>query len=286
MGSGSRLIAWESRLGQTLPSHVGKVEWQAVSRNSMVINLMGGDMHWTSAFRGYGYGEVLKTDSVLGRLPVWLAPTAKIPTTTTISRSRQRELVQARSVLGSHDIKVGGEYMCRPIGPSADLAGRDVAGVTGVHLTVTFPQYDSGNYQLQFLNGVANRLIAFNYPASRSTSSTTRASTSRIRGGSGRLTLNLGGRFAHDNGFAPEQCRVAAERPGRRRVSRPVLPEGPDEDLPLLVPRLHAAYDLTGDGKTVVKGGWGASCSCATPTRRSIANWNQRECHAPTSGTT
>ena len=73
---------------------------------------------------------------------------------------------------------------------------------------------DSGNYQLQFLNGVPIRLIVFNYPATPIDLEHYTKSTSQDSWRMGRLTLNLGVRYAHDIGFAPEQCRDAADPPG------------------------------------------------------------------------
>jgi len=72
-----------------------------------------------------------------------------------------------------------------------------------------------------------------------------------------RLTLNLGARFAHAVGFIPAQCRSASEPPLQTvypakcwdRINFPTWNS--------VVPRLHAAYDLRGDGKTLIKGGWG-----------------------------
>ncbi len=72
-----------------------------------------------------------------------------------------------------------------------------------------------------------------------------------------RLTLNLGLRYAHDNGFVPDQCREAAAPP-----SDVVFPaECFDKvQLPIwntVAPRVHAAYDLVGRWQDRVKGGWG-----------------------------
>ena len=72
-----------------------------------------------------------------------------------------------------------------------------------------------------------------------------------------RLTLNLGARYDRQNGFAPEQSREAATGP-----SASLFPARSFDRVDLKIwnsfdPRLHAAYDLMGDGKTVIKGGWG-----------------------------
>ncbi len=72
-----------------------------------------------------------------------------------------------------------------------------------------------------------------------------------------RLTLNLGLRYDRQDAFAPDICREAAASP-----SDVIFPAGcfASVEMPVfnnVAPRLHAAYDLSGDGKTVLKGGWG-----------------------------
>ena len=72
-----------------------------------------------------------------------------------------------------------------------------------------------------------------------------------------RLTLNLGLRYAHESVHAPAVCREAADFPSEVMFPAQCFPK---VQLPIwdaVVPRLHAAYDLSGDGKTLVKGGWG-----------------------------
>ena len=134
MGSGSRLVAWESRLGQTLPSHVGKVEWQAIRGNSMVINLMAGDMRWTSAFRGYAYGKVLKTDLVLGTTTGMSGTDGEDPIDYNHQARGSVSWYKPNVFYGSHDIKVGRRVHAPALGPLAHLAGGDVAGGTGDQL--------------------------------------------------------------------------------------------------------------------------------------------------------
>jgi hypothetical protein len=72
-----------------------------------------------------------------------------------------------------------------------------------------------------------------------------------------RLTLNLGVRYAHNTGFMPAQCS-----PGAAGVSAAFNPPTcyPQQNYNTwnpVVPRLHAALDITGDGKTLISGGWG-----------------------------
>jgi len=67
-----------------------------------------------------------------------------------------------------------------------------------------------------------------------------------------RLTLNLGLRFAHDNAYAPEQCRDAADF-----AEAGCFPKVQLKVFNTFAPRVHAAFDVSGNGKTVIKGGWG-----------------------------
>ena len=72
-----------------------------------------------------------------------------------------------------------------------------------------------------------------------------------------KLTLNLGVRFAYDNGNVPAACREAAPRPAD--VANPAQCF-PDIQFPVynsVAPRIHVAFDVTGNGKTLIKAGWG-----------------------------
>ena len=90
----------------------------------------------------------------------------------------------------------------------------------------------SGNYQLQFRNGVPNQIAVWNYPVKPDASVHylglyAQDSWTIAR----KLTLNLGLRYAHDNGI------IYAAVPGRRRPSRgrrqpcPVFSEDPGADV-------------------------------------------------------
>jgi hypothetical protein len=72
-----------------------------------------------------------------------------------------------------------------------------------------------------------------------------------------KMTLNLGLRYAYDNGLVPAACREAAPAPGD--VANPAQCF-PDIQFPVynsVARRIHVAFDVTGNGKTLIKGGWG-----------------------------
>src|SRR5262249_29818706 len=72
-----------------------------------------------------------------------------------------------------------------------------------------------------------------------------------------RLTLNLRVRYANDRGWLPPQCRVAAPREFGTVFPAQCWDRNQLKTWNPVTPRLHAAFDVTGDGRTVVKGGWG-----------------------------
>ena len=275
LGSGSALTSWESRQGLRLPSHVEKVEWQAVKGNSIVISLLAADMHWTSQFRGYGFGQVLKTDSVLGTTTGMVGTDGEDPDDYNHQPFRGSvSWFKPDLFLGSHDIKVGGDVMWRR-SDRPRTSRSETWRAAQEFLDVDVPENDAGNYQLQFLNTVPNRMIAFNYPTTPIDLEHYTSIYFQDSWRAKRLTLNLGGRYAYDNGFAPEQCRETAEGPGSVAFPAQCFAKVQMKIFHSLVPRLHAAYDLTGDGKTVVKGGWGRFMFMRYTDQTQHTNWNQ-----------
>ena len=71
-----------------------------------------------------------------------------------------------------------------------------------------------------------------------------------------RLTLNSG----CGTRMTMRLCPTSAARPQRLPPTSSSPPSASKVQLPIwnsVAPRLHAAFDLSGDGKTVIKGGWG-----------------------------
>ena len=101
-------------------------------------------------------------------------------------------LYQPDLFLGNHEFKAGMDYVHSLI--SRRRAARTV----------------EGDYQLNFRSGVPFQIVTYNFPVDPITSSDYLGlylmdSWTIAR----RLTLNLGLRFARDQGYVPEQCREA-----------------------------------------------------------------------------
>ena len=110
-----------------------------------------------------------------------------------------------------------------------------------------------GNYRLIFTNGAPFQLETYNYPVIPFTRVDYLGVHLKDTWAVGsRLTLNLGVRYAHDRGYLPEQCRVAADF-----AEAGCFPKVSFKTWNPVVPRVHGVYTLTADGKTVLKGGWG-----------------------------
>jgi hypothetical protein len=69
-----------------------------------------------------------------------------------------------------------------------------------------------------------------------------------------RLTLNLGARYSRDNPTIPAQCRLAGSWPFDPAAC---TPKTQYNIFKTIAPRLYFSYDVTGQAKTVLKGGWG-----------------------------
>ena len=116
--------------------------------------------------------------------------------------------------------------------------------------------HENGDYILQFSNNSPFQVQVFNHPIQvRNDDKYTALFLKDQWRMASRLTLNLGVRFAFDQAYVP-----AADQGGRTVAS--IYPGASFDRVNLsawnsVVPRVHAAYDLTNDGKTVVKGGWG-----------------------------
>lgn len=245
--SGAQNADWLSRSTVHLYQRSQKIEWQSVRGKSLVLSAQWG--HWAywdgprfcagaedigrpcpgstfDQFTGYTAGAPLNEGQILRYwrhhpklTATWYKPDL---------------------LWGNHEFKGGVEYM-----PNQGYRG-NVTRESGA------------NYRLVFNNGVSSQIQAWNYP----TQPNQHVHYSSVYGQDAwtigrRLTLNLGLRFGHDNAFIPASCRGAADGP-----SSLVFPEACYERVQFNIqnrfaPRVRAAFDVSGDGRTVIKGGWG-----------------------------
>lgn len=225
---------------------VAKGEWQYVHGNSIVFNFQHGYWDFDVVYPGRTT-EPTSSDQVTqatwgdatshGNLPY----DYRTSTTGTVSWYRPDMF------FGNHDLKAGVLWSASGISRIWDDR---MAGDNG-----KTPNLTSGNYYLIFRNGAPFQFQALNTPVHPYNQDHYLGIF--VKDGwtiKRRLTANLGLRFSRDNGFVPRQCREAGDWP--------FTPAECFEKVQLKIfnsfaPRLHLSFDVTGDGKTVIKGGWG-----------------------------
>jgi len=238
------LTAWESRQEQQTIQGIGKVEWQAVKGDRLVFDLQSGYWQYYAKRYGIDTGPQAQPSSELPGISMTDAITQKtwgentgVGVRTRQGRTHTRGNVAwylPNSWAGNHTIDSGFDYL-------RQFASR------GAVARAQPP------YQLEYQNGVPFQLRTQNTPVHpmqhddyigiylQDTWTVSR-----------RFTMNLGGRFARDNANVPQACRDAAM----------FAPAQCWDKIQMRVwntfaPRLHAAYDISGDGRFVAKFGWG-----------------------------
>jgi hypothetical protein len=230
-------LPWESRTIVKSPSITGKGEWQGIRGKSLVASLQYGFWNFKPHYSSSDPG-----------VPSWIDLTTQYrggENTNFGNYPDEHNRHTSGKVswyrpdwFGNHDMKIGFDYLARLISRAWYSRGT------------------SGNYQLQFKSGVPSQIAIFNYPAKPIT--LTRYLGTYVSDSwtiARRLTLNLGVRYAHDRGLIPAQCRQDAEPVAFGAAQ--CYSKVDFRVLNTISPRLAVAYDIQGNGKTVIKGGWG-----------------------------
>jgi hypothetical protein len=270
----SQFVPWESRSDLQTSPRVYKIEWRTLVGNSMTASVHHG-------YFGTPYGSVIRRNNAPGQVYTrdiatlyQTGPNAaagewtyndKWDTSATVT------VYRPDFFLGNHQFETGFSYR-------EDTLGR------AYPITEDTPPF---NGQLLFNNGAPFQVSLYNYP----TFPESRTQYAGLYGKdewnpTRRLTVSLGLRWAYDNGYVPASCREAATPPSDIPFPAACYPEAQFNIWKSFAPRVHAAFDLTGDGKTVLKGGWGRfthmrhlapEVDLANPVRSGTATYRWRD---------
>jgi hypothetical protein len=238
----TQFVAWERRRKQwNRFSPTVKGEWQSLQGDSRTMSLMYGI--WMN--RSGGWGEEFADGATPGRDRI------------TGYAWGTRPDIGERQGVHRQNVRWGLDWY-KPDwigGTHAFKIGADLFESQGNRARVN---RKAPTYELVFANGVADTIEVQNTPVFPTGRILYFAPYIHDTWNLGkRLTLNVGVRYAYDNGTVPEVCRDAANPPGD--VANPAQCF-PDIQFPIfhsLSPRLRFAYDFRGDGRTLLKGGWG-----------------------------
>jgi Carboxypeptidase regulatory-like domain len=236
----TEFVPWEARTNFITDAHTGKIEWQGVF-GGKVFSLQYGNWGYSVVYPNNAPGKVRTQDQVTMFVTGPMASAGQRPYNTRHEPKGSFGWYIRDGFAGSHDLRGGFVTMLN-------------AGAR------PYPQNEDSqpyNYTLIFQDGAAFQLQAYNYPTEPRQETHYFSTYLQDKWTIGRrLAVDGGLRYAHDNGFVPASCRDVAAGPGALAFPAGCADKVQFNVWSSVAPRLHAAIDLTGDGHTVVKGGW------------------------------
>jgi hypothetical protein len=246
VGGVSQFVPWESRTVQHNNQDLAKGEWQMLKGNWLVMSSQ-------YSYWGHAARRIRNENTAPGKIRTQDISTQYVTGPST--RAGQLNFQNMNDVrikatvyrpnmfLGDHEFKTG-------------------FSVTHTDFGRWYPVSDDlplPNYRLRFQNGAPIELEVPNYPNNPKVVHQYTGFFVQDRWRAGRrLSLNVGIRHAYDHGYAAAACREAALEPAHLVFPAECFPEVGYPVFKPWDPRINAAFDLTGDGKTVLKGGWSA----------------------------
>ena len=236
----SSLVDWGSRFDQQFTGNVAKAEWQATLRNNVIANALVG--YWNFVSWQYGYDTGPSSQDIV-RLTRWGSSSQSYFTPIDYNWTKYQikgsmSWFSPDRFLGAHNVKAGLDF---------------IKGTT----QIVSLEHSEGDYLLQYSNGTPFQIQVYNFPVDVRNADRYYGFylKDEWRTAARRLTLSLGLRLALDRGYVPAQSHDAGQ-------FALIYPAASYDQIDVtswntFVPRLRAAYDVTGDGKTVIKGGWG-----------------------------
>jgi hypothetical protein len=289
----NEFVAWESRGDRKPPviTNTWKTEWQTVRGNSLVMSALFGRWTWTGgsniaeirhtdAARAAGVPQgleirqvgVLRDEDHGGGRPSTFDQVTLLQAGTPTNGGSWNDIWRYTSKFtlswyrpdlfaGNHEFKTGVEHS-----PNHFLRG-----------------HGDRQYRLIFRSGLPTQIELYNYPAIPQED----VNYFSVYGNDSwtiarRLTLDLGARFERDTAKVPKQCRLAGAWPFTPAACVDTIPF---QTLTSVAPRLYFSYDVMGNARTVVKGGWGRfykqrfmeEVQMMNPLQASASTWRWRD---------
>jgi hypothetical protein len=253
MGGAGSLRPLESTTFQRQPDQTWKGEMQASPTSNLLLDVIAGYGGYETTYIDQPASQVAKYGYPDGTDVVGNPSSEELsnklfygPNENVVQRPQNRHEVKAAITYIPTQPHLGGRHQLK-FGTTDDWEN---AGTTVLHDKV------SGDYQLQFNKGAPSQILVYNYPFATSTN--TLLSQALYITDSytvGRVTVNAGVRWERYHNFYPAQSKEAGQFsalfPARTYPRQDVL------TWVDTVPRAGVAWDVMGNGKTVVKGSFG-----------------------------